>query len=139
MIMKPIHPLWQIWSNSHYLGALLSLLASTTLSFAGGLIQPVSIVNTPAVAPSGGSGDSLAPIISPDGRYVLFASSANNLTLNNSVNPTPSPMPPVMNIYLRDRLKQTTTLVSVSAGRQRRGQRRFDSRRHFHQRPVCAV
>lgn len=115
MIMKPIYPLWQIWSNSHCREVLLGLLVSTTLPVAGGGISPISIVNTPAVAPSGGSGDSLAPIISADGRYVLFASSANNLTLNNSVNPTPSPMPPVMNIYLRDRLKQTTTLVSVSA------------------------
>lgn len=85
------------------------------MASAGSLIQPVFIVNTPPVAaPAGGSGDSLAPIITPDGRYVLFASSANNLVLNNSANPAPATMPPVMNIFLRDRLKQTTTLVSVS-------------------------
>ena len=115
MIMKPIYPLWQIWSDCRCREVLLSLLVSTTLAFAGGSISPIFIVNTPAVAPSGGSGDSLAPIITPDGRYVLFASSANNLTLNNSVNPTPSPIPAVLNIYLRDRLAHTTTLVSVSA------------------------
>ena len=56
----------------------------------------------------------MAPIITPDGRYVLFASSANNLVLNPFANPAPATMSPVMNIFLRDRLKQTTTLVSVS-------------------------
>ncbi len=113
--MKTCHQPPQNWKACHRCVALLIFLIAAALPVAGGLIQPIFIVNTPAVAPSGGSGDSLAPIITPDGRYVLFASSANNLTLNNSVNPTPSTMPPVMNIYLRDRLKQTTTLVSVSA------------------------
>ena len=115
MIIKPIHPLWQNWGDGHCRGTLMCLLVSTMVSFAGGGISPIFIVNTPAVEPAGGGGDSLAPIISPDGRYVLFASSANNLALNNSANPTPSPMPPLMNIYLRDRLMHTTTLVSVSA------------------------
>jgi hypothetical protein len=102
-------------ANRRSLVVFLILLVSAEMADAGGLIQPISIVNTPVVvAPAGGSGDSLSPIISPDGRYVLFASSANNLVLNTSANPAPPPMPPVMNIYLRDRLKQTTTLVSVS-------------------------
>ena len=92
----------------------LILLVSADVAGAGGLIQPVSIVNTAAIAPAGGSGDSLSPIITPDGRYVLFSSSANNLILNPSANPAPTPMPPVMNIFLRDRLNQTTTLVSAS-------------------------
>ena len=111
--MNPSHPFRRVWS-SRLCSAPLLFLISTALPAVGRLIQPVSIVNTPAVAPAGGSGDSLAPLISPDGRYVLFASSANNLTLNDSANPVPPTMPPVMNIYLRDRLKQTTTLVSVS-------------------------
>lgn len=93
----------------------LILLVAIKTGAAGNLIQPVSIVNSPSVvAPAGGGGDSLSPIITPDGRYVLFASSANNLVLNPSANPAPVTMPPVMNIYIRDRLKQTTTLVSVS-------------------------
>jgi Tol biopolymer transport system component len=93
----------------------LFFLVAVKTGAAGNLIQPVSIVNTPpVVAPAGGSGDSLSPIITPDGRYILFASSANNLVLNPSANPAPVTMPPAMNIFLRDRLKQTTTLVSVS-------------------------
>ena len=112
--MKISHQPSQVWRNGNRCGAFLIFLISAALPVVGGLIQPVSIVNTPAVVPSGGSGDSLAPIITADGRYVLFASSANNLTLNSSANPTPPTMPPVMNIYLRDRLTQTTTLVSVS-------------------------
>jgi hypothetical protein len=114
MIMKTNHQPWPVWRNGYHCVALLVFLISAALPVRGGLVQPVSIVNTPAVAPSGGSGDSLAPIISSNGRYVLFASSANNLTLNSSANLVPPTMPPVMNIYLRDRQQQTTTLVSVS-------------------------
>lgn len=95
----------------------LILLAAVKIAAAGSLILPDSIVNTPPmVAPAGGSGDSMSPIITPDGRYVLFASSADNLVLNSSANPMPATMPPVMNIFLRDRVNQTTTLVSVSLG-----------------------
>jgi hypothetical protein len=38
----------------------------------------VSAIN-PAQAPVGANGDSVAPISSPDGRFIVFASSANNL------------------------------------------------------------
>jgi len=93
----------------------LIILISILLKVDGASVLPVSIVNIPSPSPAGGGGDSIAPIISPDGRYVLFASSANNLTLINSINPTVTPVPPVMNVYLRDRLNQTTTLVSISA------------------------
>ncbi|MGH8023265.1 MAG: hypothetical protein ACRED1_06775 [Limisphaerales bacterium] len=94
---------------------LLTFLAVAVAARAGNLIEPVSIVNTPpTVTPSGGSGDSLGPMITPDGRFVLFASSANNLVLNPSANPTPQAMPSVMNIFLRDRVNKTTTLVSAS-------------------------
>lgn len=94
---------------------LLIFMIATALPSAGGGVLPFTIVNTPSLPPDGGGGDSLAPIISRDGRYVLFASSANNLALINSVNPSALPMPAVMNVYLRDRLNQTTTLVSISA------------------------
>ena len=112
--MRTRCPIGNVLSNIQSCAALLIVLFFAKLPVVGGLIQPVSIINSPVIAPAGGSGDSLAPIISPDGRYVLFASSANNLTLNDSANPTPPTMPPVMNIYLRDRLQQTTKLVSVS-------------------------
>ena len=69
-------------------------------------------VQGPSFAPqAGGSGDSGLPIISRDGRYVLFASTANNLTLVNNNN---SVLPRRFNVFLRDRLANTTTLVSVN-------------------------
>jgi hypothetical protein len=39
----------------------------------------VSALDPAQAPPAGGGGDSGMPIISPDGRYVLFASMANNL------------------------------------------------------------
>jgi hypothetical protein len=59
----------------------------------------------------GGSGDSGLSIISRDGRYVLFASTANNLTLTNNNNFV---LPCRFNVFLRDNLAQTTTPVSVN-------------------------
>ncbi len=60
---------------------------------------------------AGGNGDSGLSIISRDGRYVLFASTANNLTLTNNNNFV---LPRRFNVFLRDRLANTTTLVSVN-------------------------
>lgn len=62
-----------------------------------------------SVATDGTQGnlDSIAPAISADGRYVAFASAATNLVaddVNNS-----------FDIFVRDRLAQTTTLVSVAS------------------------
>lgn len=54
------------------------------------------------------------PIISPDGRYVLFASTANNLVLTASNAPIPVLAPASINVYLRDRASNVTTLVSVN-------------------------
>ncbi|MES1180243.1 MAG: hypothetical protein ABUL66_00100 [Verrucomicrobiota bacterium] len=59
----------------------------------------------------GGNGDSGLSFISPDGRYVLFASTANNLTLTNRFNLSE---PFRFNVFLRDTLNRTTTLVSVN-------------------------
>src|SRR5690242_4002976 len=77
-------------------------------------LQSVSVLNSALNAPAGGSGDSLDPVISADGRYVLFASAANNLVLNSSTNPITPIFPPKLNVYLRDRTNGTTTLVSVN-------------------------
>lgn len=65
-------------------------------------------------ASAGGNGDSCLPVLSADGRYVLFASSANNLTLSSNGFPIPSAVPAWFNVYLRDRSNLTTTLISVS-------------------------
>jgi Tol biopolymer transport system component len=57
--------------------------------------------------PTGGNGDSVAPVLSPDGRYVLFSSSANNLTSNDNSQPG-------LNVFVRERASNSTVLVSPS-------------------------
>jgi len=74
-------------------------------------VQLVSTIGSSFPAKLGGSGDSGLSIISQNGRYVLFASTANNLTLTNNNN---SVLPCRFNVFLWDRISQTTTLVSVS-------------------------
>jgi Tol biopolymer transport system component len=69
--------------------------------------QPV-----PGFGTAGASGDSVAPVVSSDGRYVLFGSDAQNIT-SNSV-PGGRALGNV-NVYLRDRVTRQTTLVSVNA------------------------
>ena len=54
-----------------------------------------------------GNGDSLADSISPDGRYVVFDSGANNLVAGDT-NGT-------FDVFLRDRLAGTTERVSVAS------------------------
>ncbi|HEV3344130.1 MAG TPA: NF038129 family PEP-CTERM protein [Pirellulales bacterium] len=52
------------------------------------------------------------PSISDDGRFVTFESTSDDLTAVSTTNPNG---PQVANLYVRDLLKGTTTLVSVSA------------------------
>src|SRR5262252_6799608 len=81
----------------------------TAMASAAGLQSVVT--NPPAQGLPGGSGDSLNPVMSPDGRFVLFASSANNLVPNTN---RPALSPPRINVFLRDRLSGTTTLISAN-------------------------
>ncbi|HKI68432.1 MAG TPA: S-layer protein, partial [Verrucomicrobiae bacterium] len=66
----------------------------------------------PVVA--GGGGLSGFPIVSSDGRYVLFASAANNLTTMSNGAPMPATLISSLNVFVRDRASNTTTLVSVN-------------------------
>jgi len=77
-------------------------------------LQPITSADPTAIAPSGGGGDSWRPIVSPDGRYVLFASRAENLVLAATNFPFLAQPPVKENVYLRDRLNGTTTLVSIN-------------------------
>lgn len=65
--------------------------------------------------PAGGNGDSVMPVISPDGRFVLFASSADNLVAATATNAFATTFPARLNVYLRDRTLGTTVPVSVDA------------------------
>jgi Tol biopolymer transport system component len=54
------------------------------------------------------NGNSFAPAISRDGRYVVFSSSASNLIADDTNNAN--------DIFLRDRVANTTTRISVGVG-----------------------
>jgi Tol biopolymer transport system component len=76
--------------------------------------QLVSALDSSQSAAAGGGGDSGAPVISPDGRYVLFASAAGNLLLTSNNTAIPARFPASLNVFLRDRTNGTTSLVSVN-------------------------
>lgn len=92
------------------------LIGLAIVSLAGSVIaapfQSVSVRDPSQTAPAGGSGDSWTPILTPDGRYVLFSSLANNLALNATSNALPVSLAPHLNVFLRDRTSGQTTLVS---------------------------
>ena len=65
-----------------------------------------------SIAQNGGcalGGDSMTPVISTNGQFVVFVSAATNLTAGNVIT-----NPGTYNIYRRDLQAQTTVLVSVS-------------------------
>ena len=76
--------------------------------------QLISARDPAQTAPAGGSGDSSSPVISSDGRFVVFASTANNLVLTSNNTAIPVGIPAALNVFLRDRTNHTTTLVSVN-------------------------
>lgn len=94
------------------LSALLLLPAGCA---AGAGFQLVSALDGSVNPPAGGNGDSYLPIASPDGHYVLFASTANNLVLTNTGGPVPTTPLHTLNVFLRDRVNGTTTLVSANS------------------------
>src|SRR5262245_40538800 len=83
-----------------------------TVRAAAGPFQFVSALENSQPPTASGGGDSWLPIITPDGRYVLFASTANNLVLQTNGRPIPALNLPRLNVYLRDRTNGTTVLVS---------------------------
>jgi Tol biopolymer transport system component len=63
---------------------------------------------SPSVAPlPGGNGDSVTPRLSDNGRYVVFSSAATDLVPNTNGQF-------FLNVYLRDRVLNTTLLISAS-------------------------
>jgi Tol biopolymer transport system component len=89
--------------------------AAVLLSLAGvNALQLVSVADPTTAPPAGGGGDSVAPILGPDGGFVLFSSVANNLSLIASNTPIRAPFTPCMNVFLRNRTNNTTHLVSMN-------------------------
>jgi Tol biopolymer transport system component len=96
------------WSKWSYATAIISatfLLHASVSVMAG--TQFVSAPNPSLPASTVSDANSVAPSVSPDGRFVLFVSSANDLVSgdNNLLR---------AGLFLRDRASNTTTLISVN-------------------------
>lgn len=81
---------------------MLNVLSSTVLA------QQLSLVSTNAAGTASGNGSSTRPRASADGRYVVFTSLATNLTGISDTNNT-------WDVFVRDTVTGTTTLVSINA------------------------
>jgi len=90
-------------SGLHICGVTLLVCITCLRSFAA----PELLSKRDPAVPLGvtGNGDSVTPQISPDGRFVLFSSTALDLVTNENRSAT-------LNLYLRDRLTGTTELIS---------------------------
>jgi len=91
---------------------LITLILRPALAEKFQLISAIDVSQSPV---AGGNGDSFTPIISADGRFVLFSSSANNLLTLANGDPIPVRGASKMNLFVRDRTNGTTALVSVNA------------------------
>lgn len=89
--------------------ALLAIPATAT-SF----IQLITQRDASLPSVAGGGGSSQMPIVSADGRYILFASTANNLAQMTNGVPMAATALPTLNVFLRDCASNTTSLVSVN-------------------------
>ena len=103
-----------IWLFSKRWAGLLLVLFGLLAPAMAASFQLVSGRDPGQAPPAGGSGDSCLPLLSPDGRYVLFASTAHNLILTSNGLPIPALVPPRLNVYRRDRSNATTVLASVN-------------------------
>jgi hypothetical protein len=95
---------------------LLPLIAWVLPAGGGELFHLASGLDPAQPAPAGGSGDSWAPIMSADGRFVLFASTANNLLLNSNNTPIPTQFPANLIVFLREGVGPTECHVSTGCG-----------------------
>src|SRR2546423_198698 len=91
-----------------FVGGLLGLAWAATVEIhAASTVQAVSLADSSLPVAAGGNSDSSDSVISSDGRFVLFLSSANNLVTNDDNGK-------FVDVFLRDRTNGVTTLVSVN-------------------------
>jgi Tol biopolymer transport system component len=90
------------------------LWAVCTLAAPAQQLQLVSQLDNTNLYSASGNGDSVLPVLSSDGRFVAFASTADNLCVLRETNRIRSLISPSMNVYLKDRQSGSTTLVSIN-------------------------
>jgi Tol biopolymer transport system component len=98
------------------------LFAATALPFKASAVDLVSGPDATFSPPVSAGGDSYNPLISADGRYVLFTSSANNLARRTNGAPYILTAPLKQNVFLHDRVQGTTTLISADASDTKSGE-----------------
>jgi len=94
-----------LWFRANAVLVGLCLLGAAAAAHAA--TQLVSSHNGAIPVTAGGNGGSTGPVITPDGRFVVFTSTANNLIIGQNGLLTSQ-------VYLYDRLSNTTSLVSVN-------------------------
>jgi len=98
--------------------AVLSIVVlnfSFRFNAAGTPLQLVSSPDAALGAPAAAGGDSYVSVISPDGRFVLFSSTARNLLTVGTNAAIPAVIPTPLNVFLRDRTNGSTVLISINA------------------------
>ena len=90
------------------------LFACSAMIAPGASLQLVSVPGPGFQPAAGAAGDSYLPVVSRDGRYVLFASTAENLLAPTTNRPSGALVPRPLNVFLRDRTNNSTILVSVN-------------------------
>ena len=91
-----------------FVGGWLGLAWAATVEIhAASTVQAISLADSSLPVAAGGNSDSSDSVISSDGRFVLFLSSANNLVTNDDNGK-------FVDVFLRDRTNGVTTLVSVN-------------------------
>jgi Tol biopolymer transport system component len=97
------------------LAVIAALLGWLSSSSSAQTAQLITHFDSSFDSPSGGGGDSFVPVLSEDGRYVLFCGTANNLVAIGTNQPMPTGFPAPIHVFLRDRVSGLTTLVSLNA------------------------
>ncbi|HTI99404.1 MAG TPA: hypothetical protein VL527_11025 [Dongiaceae bacterium] len=96
------------------IGKLGLALALGLVCHGAGAAQLVSSLPPTAAAGVTAGGESVLQAVTPDGRFVLFASTANNLALTTNQTGSPFPQVPHLNLYRRDRQVGTNVMVSAA-------------------------
>jgi Tol biopolymer transport system component len=110
--MNPFTRFTNFWQHIVFLSIYVFCLGIDAL--AAPPFRLVSATGPEFGPPAGGGGDSYLAIVSRDGRFVLFASTAENLVSLGTNRPLPSMIPAPINVFLRDRKSGSTVLVSVN-------------------------
>ena len=94
-------------AKRHYLAITVGGILVTASSLYAGPVQLLSARNSSVALPAGGNGNSVAPAMTADGRFVVFSSSASDLVPGDNGQLC-------LDVFVRDRASNTTVLVSAN-------------------------